>query len=104
MNIFTFNQVYNVVRAQTAAYSTEKETNMYSDWRDFYPNDEEIDDLIDQLPKNNTFEQDIKKAASLLQDDFDDLHDDNYEDINELNEAHKAIEDKLPKFLYHYIK
>jgi len=120
MNIFTFDQVYNVVRAQAAANSIEAATNMTSSWNEFYNDDDEIYELIEKLPKNNTFEEDIQTAAALLQADFDDLHEsdsdeeddndfidfeeDEFDVIEELNEQHRYIKDKMPDFLDKYIK
>ncbi|MGE7772302.1 hypothetical protein ACQKMK_17535 [Viridibacillus arvi] len=100
MNIFTFDQIYNLVHAKAHSNST----NGVMDWYDFYKDPEEIEELIEKLPKNNTFKKDIQTAATVLQKDFEILSQDSYDDINEIRNKHLEIQDKLPNFLYKYIQ
>lgn len=98
MDIFSFDEIYGIVRAKAIA---NFDNSLPIDWYDFYPEADDLTERINTLPSNNTFESDIAKAASILQKDFEYLRDADSDDISQI---HRDIENKFPIFLNKYIK
>lgn len=104
MSVFTQHQIFNVIRAQAQA-NNEKEHNL--DWRDCATPDfvVEIDNLLDLLSDDSSFENDIQSAAVQFQGDFDSLVvPKDEEDFDYNSSIYHEITSDFPSYLDKYIK
>ena len=101
--IFSEEEIYDLLNADHAAYSLQKETGYSSGWYEFASEDD-YREKFDRLGnEEDLFEKKLRETTKLIKDRFDELgelSERDYENEEEFWEARRIIQDEIMNEAY----